>query len=201
MPSWPDVVPGGEIEHHALLENQLRRMVNSVNGFMGGIQRATSGGVVRVQIWNAGIEAFVAGQPVAFDNTKDICGEALPAVPVTDPSKPWGVCVNLLEPMAMGDCIVAGPAKVTLTGDSGDYAKPEGTVFVRGTGTARVLHCDAEGKAVILLGGTGGGGSLGVISMRPSGGSGPATWKMVTLNADGSWTATGDDIAVIIPRY
>ena len=157
MPSWPDVVPGGEIEHHALLENQLRHMVNSVNGFMGGIQRATSGGVVRVQIWNAGTEAFVAGQPVAFDSTKELCGDALPAIPVSDPEKPWGVCVNRLEPLAMGDCIVAGPAKVTLAGGSGDYAKPSGTGFVCGNeGNALVLYRGTS--SVILLGGTGGGG-------------------------------------------
>lgn len=46
-----------------------------------------------------------------------------------------------------------------------------------------------------------GGLALGVIAQRPSGGYGPATWQPIELNADGSWTATGDPVAVIIPRF
>lgn len=47
----------------------------------------------------------------------------------------------------------------------------------------------------------GGAVTLGVITSRPSGGYGTATYKAITLNADGSWSATGPDIACVIPKF
>lgn len=103
------------------------------------------------------------GQPVAFDNTQPLCGDSIPAVAVTDTKKPWGVCVNRLAQNAIGDCIVAGPAVVSLaTGGTGDYAEPDasGTGFARGEkGSARVLYSGTNGKGIILLGGTSSGES------------------------------------------
>ncbi|MBE6370770.1 MAG: hypothetical protein E7055_01685 [Lentisphaerae bacterium] len=154
MGFWPDVKRGDKVQHHMVLENNLRHLVNSLDGFGSGMGRATASGVVRIQIWNATNETLPAGQPVEFDNTKPLCGDAVPAVKVTDTKKPWGVCVHTLDANAMGDCIISGPAEVALSGGSGDYAEPvvNGTGFTRSsTGTARVLF--AGEKNIIVLGG------------------------------------------------
>lgn len=41
---------------------------------------------------------------------------------------------------------------------------------------------------------------LTVITTRPNGGYGPAFDATITLAADGNWTATGDDRAIIVPK-
>lgn len=156
MGFWPDVKRGDKVQHHMVLENNVRHLINSLNGFGSGIGRSSGNGVVRIQIWNASNTVLAAGQPVAFDSTKGLCGDALPAVKVTDKEKPWGVCVQALPVNGMGDCIISGPAVVSLSGSSGDYAEPvvNGTGFARSeTGTARVLF--AGSKSIILLGGAG----------------------------------------------
>ena len=33
----------------------------------------------------------------------------------------------------------------------------------------------------------------------PSGGYGPAVWRAITVNPDGTWTATGEEVPVIVP--
>ena len=32
-----------------------------------------------------------------------------------------------------------------------------------------------------------------------SGGYGPAVWRAITVNPDGTWTATGEEVPVIVP--
>lgn len=157
MGFWPDVKRGDVVTHHMVLENNVRHLINSLNGFGAGAMGGGNSGVVRVQVWNASGSNLTAGQPVAFDSEKELSGEAIPVVKVTDVKKPWGVLVNALAARAHGDCIVAGPASVKLSGSSGDYAKPDtgGSGFKRAdTGTARVLFSGSN-AAVILLGGAG----------------------------------------------
>lgn len=154
MGFWPDVKRGDGVKHHMVLENNLRHIVNSLNGFGAGVSVGTHSGVVRIQIVNSSGEELAAGQPVAFDETKKMCGNALPVIKVEDVTKPFGVCVSKLAANSIGDCIVAGPATVSITGDAGDFAEPvaNGTGFKRAdTGTARILFA-AGGRGVILLG-------------------------------------------------
>lgn len=58
-------------------------------------------------------------------------------------------------------------------------------------------------QVLAMIGDEGGGGlgALGVITTRPSGGAGPATWQTVTIDANGNTTASGTDIPVIIPQF
>lgn len=51
---------------------------------------------------------------------------------------------------------------------------------------------------------SGGSGSseevaFGVLVSVPSGGYGPAVWRAITVNPDGTWTATGEEVPVIVP--
>ncbi|WP_273306003.1 hypothetical protein [Victivallis lenta] len=48
-------------------------------------------------------------------------------------------------------------------------------------------------------GGSSGEVALGVLVSGPSGGYGPAVWRAITVNPDGTWTATGEEVPVIVP--
>ena len=41
--------------------------------------------------------------------------------------------------------------------------------------------------------------ALGVLVSGPSGGYGSAVWRAITVNPDGTWTATGEEVPVIVP--
>lgn len=41
--------------------------------------------------------------------------------------------------------------------------------------------------------------ALGVLVSGPSGGYGPAVWRAITVNPDGTWTAAGEEVPVIVP--
>ncbi len=40
--------------------------------------------------------------------------------------------------------------------------------------------------------------ALGVLVSGPSNGYGPAVWRAITVNPDGTWTATGEEVPVIV---
>ena len=42
-------------------------------------------------------------------------------------------------------------------------------------------------------------GGAGVLVSGPSNGYGPAVWKAIKVNADGTWTATGEEVPVVVP--
>lgn len=46
---------------------------------------------------------------------------------------------------------------------------------------------------------TGGDVALGVLVSGPSNGYGVAVWRAITVNPDGTWTATGEEVPVIVP--
>lgn len=78
------------------------------------------------------------------------------------------------------------------TGESGD---------IRLTGGI-AAGSDHSASAVALLGASApaAGITLGVITTRPNGGYGPAMFKKITVNADGTWQETGDPIPVVVPK-
>ena len=163
MAYWPDVTRGEKVQHHMLLENNIRHMINSLDGFGSTPNRGSSNGVVRIPIWNSSNAAFSAGQPVSFDSSKALCGDAVPAVPVTDKKKPWGVCEKYIEPNGIGECIISGYARVSITGSNGDKAEPygSGTSFIRGnSGVPIIWNSVSDGVGIIHLGGGGGSAEI-----------------------------------------
>lgn len=152
MAFFPDVSPGDQFQPNALLSNNVRRIVNALNGFNAKPMPAT-GGMIRIQVYNNSGSAMAAGTAVNFPETGNLCDDAVPAVPLKDSAKPWGVLVNTLEPKVLGSCILCGPATVTLSG-SGDCAAPTSAnpaVFTRGASGAPVIFA-SNGKGLILLG-------------------------------------------------
>lgn len=154
MAFFPDVKPNDKFKPSASLSNNVRRLVNSLNGFRGNGIRGVSSGVTRIQVYNNTAADIAAGCAVNFIDGGDLCGDAVPAKPLTDAAKPWGVVPMKLAAKQMGDCIIGGPVTVTLSG-SGDYAAPTAAtpaVFTRGTTGAPLLFASGT-TGMILLGG------------------------------------------------
>ncbi len=152
MAFFPDVSPGDKFKPNALLSNNVRHIVNTLNGFNGKPIMAT-GGMIRIQVYNNSGSTLTAGTAVNFADSGSLCGEAVPAIKLKDTEKPWGVLVNQLKSKGIGSCILCGPAQVSLTG-SGDYAAPttsNPSVFTRGATGAPVIFA-GDGKGVVLLG-------------------------------------------------
>jgi len=153
MAFFPDVIQGQNFVPSAILSNNLRRIVNGLNGFQGNRLSATGAGTVRIQIYNA-LENFIeAGTAVNFSENGTFCDGAIPAVPLVDPAKPWGVVTQKLAPAEMGDCFISGPVTVSVSGN-GDFAQPTSEnpgLFVRGSTGVPVLFA-AAGKGLLNLG-------------------------------------------------
>lgn len=152
MAFFPDVTRGDPFKPDALLSNNVRHIVNALNGFNAKPLMAT-GGMIRIQVYNNSGSTIQAGTAVNFSESGTMCDDAVPAVPLKDLAKPWGVLVNTLEAKVLGSCILCGPASVKLSG-SGDFAAPttaSPATFTRGAAGAPVIFA-ADGKGVILLG-------------------------------------------------
>lgn len=154
MAFFPDVTKGQAFTPSALLSNNVRHMVNAMNGFQNvGILSANSG-IVRIQVYNNSSAEIPAGTAVNFVESGSLCGDAVPCEPMKDAAKPWGVTVLKLAAKEMGDCVISGPAQVTLSG-SGGYARPSissPSAFTRGSTGAPVIFAGSGGKGMILLG-------------------------------------------------
>ena len=152
MAFFPDVSRGDTLRPNALLSNNVRHIVNAMNGFSAKPMLA-AGGMIRIQVYNNTSSKIAAGTAVNFSENGTLCDEAVPAEPLQDASKSWGVVVNALKAKAMGSCILSGPANVTLSG-TGDYAEPSAAspaTFTRGATGSPVIFASG-GKGVILLG-------------------------------------------------
>ena len=153
MAFYGDVLPGEAFRPSASLSNDIRHLLNGLNGFGGNQFAANGAGTVRIQVYNASDRTLQAGTAVNFDDSKPLADNAVPAVPLKDPKKPWGVVTQLLKGKEMGDCYISGPVTVGVSG-SGDYAQPTAaspSVFTRGSEGAPVLYANG-GKAVVNLG-------------------------------------------------
>lgn len=61
------------------------------------------------------------------------------------------------------------------------------------------VRCLLEPAASGGSGGSGGEVALGVLVSGPSNGYGAAVWRAITVNPDGTWTAAGEEVPVIVP--
>lgn len=154
MAFFPDVSRGQKFTPSVLLSNNLRHLVNSVNGFQGFGSRGVPSGTVRIQVYNNSDEEIMSGTAVSFSDSGSFCENAIPCEKFKDENKPWGVLMQTLESKQFGDCIISGPAVVSVTG-SGDYAVPRTSspgIFERGGAGAAILFSSDDGKAVINIG-------------------------------------------------
>ncbi|MGN0880122.1 MAG: hypothetical protein ACI4WT_11830 [Oligosphaeraceae bacterium] len=148
-----DVTPGEPFRPSAALSNDIRHLLNGLNGFGGNPFGANGSGTVRIQAYNATGGELGAGTAVSFDDARPMSGNAVPLKAFSDPNRPWGVIMQRLRANEMGDCFISGPVTVALAG-AGDYAQPtvgNPSVFARGAEGAPVLYASG-GKGVVNLG-------------------------------------------------
>ena len=153
MAFYGDVTPGEAFKPSATLSNDIRHLLNGLNGFGGNPFGANGAGTVRIQAYNATGGEIKAGTAVNFDDGKPMSGDAVPMKAFSDPRKPWGVVTQRLKENEIGDCFISGPVTVALAG-SGDYAQPtigNPSVFTRGAEGAPVLY-GSGGRGVVNLG-------------------------------------------------
>src|SRR5574344_649162 len=112
MGFFPDVSKGQKFTPSAMLSNNVRHIVNSLNGFQSRGILGAGAGVVRIQVYNAGSGEIAAGTAVNFSENGSLCGDVIPCEPLKDAAKPWGVTVLKLAAKEMGDCVLSGPATV-----------------------------------------------------------------------------------------
>lgn len=152
MAFHPDVHEGDEFRPSAALSNDVRRLVNSLNGFGGGAVPGTSSGNVRIQICNASPHPLNRGTAVIFTGLSET-GDIAEAVPYAGTGGNWGVTVQRLGPGEIGDCVISGPVSVALAG-TGTHARPDAgspAVFTAGNEGAPVL-CSGGGRAIVNIG-------------------------------------------------
>lgn len=123
----------------------------------------------------------------------------------------FGILLATLAPDQHGYALFVGviTAPVVISDTAHKYVAPGagGTLKSADKGSARILYKaeDDTGEMLVTFllasagSGSGGGVTIGVMTQRPSGRGGPATYKTITINPDGSWTAVGADLPIIVP--
>jgi len=126
---------------------------NKTNGFVAGDKHKYSAS--QLKVYNNSPSVLTAGSVVSFSVNRIISG-AVPVIAYDSGNQNWGIMKNTISPDVFGDCIIAGPVEVEISG-TGEFAVPaaDGKSFTAGTSGAKIL-CMSEGKGIILLGGGGG---------------------------------------------
>ena len=78
MAYFPDVSAGDTFIPNALLSNNVRRLVNTLNGFNAKPMLAT-GGMIRIQVYNNSSSVLKSGCAVNFSENGQLCDDAVPA--------------------------------------------------------------------------------------------------------------------------
>ncbi len=193
MAFYGDVTPGDDFVPSASLSNDVRHLINSLNGFGGRPFGWNGSGTVRVQVYNASDDTIRAGTAVNFDEGMPRVDEALPVKALTDPKRPWGVVTQDMERNDMGDCFISGPVTVCVSG-SGDYAQPSAgspKTFTRGTEGAPVLFAFGS-QAVINLGAGTPENYDGPFAMKYDAESGMIKVKPGYLSRNGQFVSVGE---------
>lgn len=188
--------PGDRWKPTAAWLNAVNRMLSAFVGRTGGggMYSAPPNGAQKLQVYNPGSSALVAGQAVQFTSGAFVDG-MIPCTALSSTDARWGVLTTYLAPGQGGGCIIGGPVKVDrITGSSGECAYP-----VTGSGAvvsgAQVWSRGAAG--VPLFGGTSSGGvvvlgnsesiNIGAVITAPAGGFGAGVANSIAPNSDGTY--------------
>lgn len=157
--NYPDVVPGQEVTFSAQQENDIRHLLNAMNGIGGGVLHGGNSKVSRLKVYNGIAEKFKKGVAVSLKNT--IVDDAVEAVKYTDDLPHWGITTDIIDPGCFGEIVVSGPVEIAYIGDGhgdadGNFVKPVegGEKFRRFKDSGVPLLADAKNsRYIVLLGG------------------------------------------------
>ena len=205
MAFYQPVKPGEPVKHSARRENDISALLNHFNGISAVSTRAGMGSAFKIAVCNRTQAVIPAGYAVEIDPDAVPSAEAVPVKLATTSSDFYQVTTENMQPGDISSAICMGVATVQLSA-----TLPEGTRYVE-PGTDGLFQAAAGGRAqvistkektaIVLLGAgeTATGISIGVLTSGPSNGYGPAVWKAIKVNADGTWTATGEEVPVVVP--
>ena len=123
MGFYPDVAKGDKFRPIASLENDLRHMVNAMNGFRSGNDHAARN-AARVTVINMTDKTLPVGTIVNLKKDGDPAMEAFSAVLFASVDEKWGILTETVDPMMYGACQISGVIEVPVTSD-GDYVEPD----------------------------------------------------------------------------
>lgn len=154
MAFYHNVNPGDDFKPSARLENDVRNLLNELNGFKGGGKHtATASKAIRVPVYNTTDDPFVAGQAVSLDIAGNIVGDAYPAIAFDEDYPCFGVCLDGAASGGICDCVLCGLAIVELTGGTGSFARPvDGGTFELADDGLKVLNITGGTTAVVFVG-------------------------------------------------
>ena len=152
MAFYPDVFPGDQFKPNALLSNDVRHLLNRMDGFKGGTPAVSpyNSTVIKVFCDNR----LKAGTAINFKDLTDKVNDVIPCEAFNNPTKAWGVIPIDLEPNKVGNCIISGCITVKVEGDVKDYVQPQSSnpeVFKYSKSGAKVLFRKNDYEAIILL--------------------------------------------------
>ena len=153
--SYPDVVAGQPLEFSAQRHNDVNRLLNAANGIGAGAIHGGAGVGHRLKVFNFFNEEILqAGWALGIISGAK-SGDALSVTRYTGNYSLGSILVlaDTLNPGAVGEAIVSGPAVVKVSG-TGTYMKPsfDGKYFVPATTGAKFIKMIDNERAIILLG-------------------------------------------------
>ena len=105
MAFFPHVKKGDAFQPSALLENNIRDVVNGYNSIGARVTKGIANSSIRIPVWNASDEDLPAGSAVTVDmNAEDKSPTGiLPCVPFDGSCQTWGILPAALSQGAVGD--------------------------------------------------------------------------------------------------
>lgn len=218
------VQAGQPVDNSAARANEIADKVNAITLRPGASRGMGNGATGIVMVENLTADDWRGGQPIRLSGASTSVADIVTGGNCVFVGGYAGhiVAVTARPILAgeIGPAIVSGTAIVTNLPIDYDPAEHFGLDIDEDDGTLTAAASGAltliggieyepevgelpaiEAVAVALLGGSSAGGAeLTVITTRPNGGYGPAFDATITLSADGNWTATGDDRAIVVPR-
>lgn len=137
MGFYPDVKPGDAFKPSAALENDVRHMINRINGFMGGtITAGKTIGSLCVKGYNPTSDETIAeGDVVAIPQGALSEDGSFPVATMTDDEyakavERWGIAQEEIGPGGVGAVLIMGAAIVPIVSETGtdtfDFVEPVG---------------------------------------------------------------------------
>ena len=153
MAFYPDVQPGDKFQPDALLANDVRHLLNRLDGFTGSVAKETPFNNTVVQVYCQ--KELKPGTAVNFKDGGEMIRDVIPCEVFNNPFKPWGVVPNGLQPNKIGECVVSGAVKVNISGDIKSHALPStknSQIFeTADTGAFILYRSQTSSDAIILL--------------------------------------------------
>lgn len=153
--SYPDVVAGQLLEFSAQRHNDVNRLLNAANGIGAGVIHGGAGVGQKLKVYNGSDEVLQAGWALGGIHVINGIADAKCVKRFTGNYSSGTILVlaDTLNPGAIGEAIVSGPATVKISG-TGTYMKPssDGTHFVPATTGAMFVKKVSNDRAIILLG-------------------------------------------------